>query len=204
MSVPPAASPQPTFGPPGQPPAGPPAPTGGGSRRWLLVVVLGVVMLLLAATGAYLGVRGYRGTQLSQSCDSYQCIPRLEATTVVDALKEQGYTCTKDYNHSTCDLRVGFTHFEAVLQVADEHIHAIDLKIFRSGSDPLAETGLAFLNWFATLPYARDEETSAKIRQWVAEQVEGNKDAQATIGDYRYTLINPDPKIVRFEIRGNF
>ncbi|MEQ4306227.1 hypothetical protein ABNF97_33405 [Plantactinospora sp. B6F1] len=221
MSVPPSEPRTPPPARPGPLPAGPamppgspgspPVPPGGAPapgtsvsnrRRWLLVPVAGVVMLLLAGVGAFFGARSYQGSQASQSCDIYRCIPRLEAATVVKALQDQGHTCSKDYNHQTCELMVGFVRFRVTLQVADELIHAIRVDIHRG--TPVAETGLAYLNWFATLPYARDAETSARIEEWLAEQVNGQKDTQAIIGDYEYRLTNPETYSVELNIKGNF
>ncbi|MDQ7908252.1 hypothetical protein RB614_27370 [Phytohabitans sp. ZYX-F-186] len=183
----------------------PPAPpTPGGRRKWLLLPALGAAVLLLAGAGAFFLARGYEGSQASQSCGSYSCIPRLEAATVVKALRDKGHTCTEEFNHRTCDLKIGLVRFEATLQVADELIHAMSVSVYRGGSDPVTETGLAYLNWFATLPYARDAETSAQIEAWVAEQVNGNKDTQAVIGDYEYRLTNPETYSVELNIKGDF
>jgi hypothetical protein len=184
-------------------PAGPGA--GGNARRkWFLLPALGAVMLLVVGVGAFLLARSYQGSRAAQSCGSYDCIPRLEAATVVKALQDKGHTCKEDLNQRTCDLRIGLVRFEATLQVADELIHAISVKIYRAGSEPVTETGLAYLDWFATLPYARDAETSAQIEAWVAEQVNGNKDTKATIGDYEYRLTNPETFSVELNIKGSF
>ncbi|MGI5152854.1 hypothetical protein ACQEVC_41820 [Plantactinospora sp. CA-294935] len=179
-----------------------PGPGAGDRPRWFLLPVFGVVMLLLAGVGAFLGARSYQGSRASQSCGSYSCIPRLEAVTVVQALQGQGHTCTKESNHQYCELRIGFVRFRASLQVSDELIHAMTVDIYRA--TPVAGTGLAYLNWFATLPYAGDEETSGRIEEWVAEQVNGNKDTRAVIGDYEYRLTNPETYAVELNIRGNF
>lgn len=179
------------------------APGTGGRAPWRLLPILGVVVLLLVGAGAYFAARSYQGSRASQSCGSYNCIPRLEAATVVKVLEDQGYTCREDFVHRTCDLRIGFVRFEASLQVADELIHRMTLKIFRAESDPVTESGLAFLNWFATMPYAWDPETSAQIEAWVAEQVNGNKDTRAIIGDYEYRLTNPETHTVLLDIKAN-
>ncbi|GAA3729474.1 hypothetical protein GCM10022225_08700 [Plantactinospora mayteni] len=177
-------------------------PGAGGRGRWFLLPVLGVAMLLLAGAGAFFGARSYEGSRASQSCGSYSCIPRLEAETVVKALQDQGHTCTVDSNHRSCELHIGFVRFRASLQVSDELIHAMTVDVYRAA--PVGETGLAYLNWFATLPYAGDPETSAQIEEWVAEQVNGNKDTRAVIGDYQYRLTNPETYAVELSIRGNF
>jgi hypothetical protein len=173
-------------------------------RKWLLLPALGVVMLLLAGLGAFFLARSYQGSRASQSCGGYDCIPRLEAAKVVKALQDKGHTCTEDLNHRTCSLRIGLVRFEAALQVADGLIHAISVRIKRDESEPVTETGLAYMNWFATLPYARDAETSAQIEAWVAEQVNGNKDTKAKIGDYEYRLTNPETYSVELNIEGDF
>jgi hypothetical protein len=197
-------------GPPGSPLAPPPGggttprPGKDGRRKWLRLPAFGAVVLLLVGVGAFFLMRSYEGSQASQSCGSYDCIPRLEAAKVVEALQDKGHTCKEDLNHRNCELRIGLVRFEVSLQVADEHIHAIDAEIFRSGSEPVTEIGLAYLNWFATLPYAGDAETATQIEAWVAEQVNGNKDTEATIGDYTYRLTNPETDSVNLHIEGNF
>jgi hypothetical protein len=215
VSVTPSGAGFPTSSPPGQflagPPGSPSAPSGGGApsgengrRKWLLLPALGAVTLLLVGLGAFFLARSYEGSRASQSCGSYDCIPRLEAAKVVKALQDKGHTCTEELNHRTCDLRIGLVLFEATLQVTDGLIHAISVRIYRADSDPVTGTGLAYLNWFATLPYARDAETSAQIEAWVAEQVNGNKDTKATIGDYEYGLTNPETHSVELNIKGSF
>lgn len=223
MSVTPSGPPHPVPAPPGQPgqpgagptlpgqpgvghtPPGGAAPTTpgrGGAGRWILVGVLGVVMLLLTGLGGYFGGRSYQGSRASQSCDGYDCIPRLEAEKVVKALQDKGHNCRADRNHRSCELHIGMVGFDVSLQVADGLIHAIEVQIFRAGDYPITEFGMAYLNWFATLPYARDEQTSAEIRQWLAEQVNGNKETEATIGDYSYKLTRPDRGKILLYIEG--
>lgn len=220
MSVPPPGPsgpmpgpPSPTSAPPGpafpgglasgQPnqPGAAPAAADKGKPRWVLVPIVGVLVLLLVNAGAYFGGRSYQGSRASQSCGSYRCIPRLDADKVLKALEEKGYTCTAEHIHRTCELRVGMVRFEGSLMVSKGLIHRISVKIFRAGADSVSETGLAFVNWFATLPYAMDEELSGQIRDWVAEQIDGNKDTKATIGVYEYILTNPEAHTVRLEIK---
>jgi hypothetical protein len=206
MSSPPG---QLLAGPPGRPSAPPgggpgPGPGNDGRRKWLLLPALGGITLLLVGIGAFFLARSYEGSQASQSCGSYDCIPRLEAVKVVEALQDKGHTCKEEHVNRTCELRIGLVRFEVTLQVADDLIHAIDVMIRRAGNEPVGEIGLAYMNWFATLPYARDAETAAQIEAWVAEQVNGNKDTEASIGDYAYRLTNPEADRIQLNIKGNF
>lgn len=172
------------------------------SHRWIVVVAVGLAAFLVASAGSYLGARSFRGSQASQSCDIYRCIPRLDAVTVVEALKGQGHTCKQDYNHWNCELRVGQTGFKASLQISGELIARIDAEVRNLGGDSVSPAGMAYLNWFAIMPYARDSATMAQIEDWLRQQVEGVEDSEATIGDYQYRLTNPDPESVALLIEG--
>ncbi|REF37849.1 hypothetical protein DFJ64_3310 [Thermasporomyces composti] len=205
-----------TMTPPGPPGAQPPASPGsfaltssgspddgrsGGVSRAVLIG-LGVVLFLVAGVGAFVAARSYRLVQLSQPCGSYRCIPQLEIDAVTEALREQGHTCKQEHIHIDCDLRIGMVHFETTLSVADNRIHTISSSIFRADSDPITKTGLAYLGWFATLPYRDDPATSAEIQKWLAESVEANKDTKATIGDYEYVLTHPETYEIVLRIEG--
>lgn len=159
-------------------------------------------MLLLAGVGPFLLLRNYKSGQASQSCGIYRCIPRLEAATVVKALQAKGHTCKEEFNHRYCDLRIGLVHFGTTLQVADGLITAIDAQIYRAGSVPVTDSGVAYLNWFAALPYAMDSGRSARIQEWVAKQVNGGADVSTTVGDFEYRLTNPETYTVQLSIKG--
>jgi hypothetical protein len=183
---------------------GPGTPRSGGRRKWLLIPLLGGIMLLLVGVGTFLLARSYEGSKASQSCDIWQCIPRLEAAKVAKALQDEGYTCTQNLGDWNCKLQIGYVSFEVRLLVAEELIHDMEASISQADGELVTETGLPFLNWFATLPYSQDAQTSAQIEAWVTEQVNGKKATEATIGNYRYELTNPRPSWVNLNIEGNF
>jgi len=188
----------------GFPPGSAPASASGGGKRWLVTVAVAVVVLLAAGITSYVVSSSYARTAVSQSCDIYKCIPRLKAESVVTALKDRGYTCTTDANHETCELQIGAFYFDASLQVSEGLITRINLRVYREASAPLTPGSVAFLKWFGALPYRDDPVLAAEIEAWVDQQVEATKDAKAVIGDYEYSLTNPEPHSVLFEIKGTY
>lgn len=210
MTTPPSPPPPPPPAVPDVPAPGPgpgpdPEPAPPGERRSshrVVAVVAGLVAFLVAGVGAYLLARDYQVNQVTQSCGSYACIPRLKAATVVKALEDQGYACQASFNHRYCELRVGTVNFKVTLSVADEHIYEIDASIFRSDGAPLTKTGVDFLSWFATLPYRDDPVTTTDIQEWLAEQIKKDKETKATILDYQYVLRHPEEEIVELIIKG--
>lgn len=170
----------------------------------MIVVAVAVAVLLVSGISAYAVTTNYRKGDISQSCDTYQCIPRLKAETVVKALEERGHTCSTDYNHQTCKLRIGAFYFEATLQVAAGLITRINLRVYREQSAPLTPGSVAYIKWFAALPYRDDPVLTGQIEEWVDQQIEATEDTKATIGDYEYVLANPETYNVTVEIKGKY
>lgn len=198
----PHASPDPSAPSPLGSAAAPPGGSDAGGVSRAALIALSVVLFLVAGTGAFFVARSYRLVQASQPCGGYRCIPQLEIDAVTEALRKQGHTCQQQHIHYDCDLRIGTVHFETTLTVADNHIHTISSSIYRAGSDPVTKTGLAYLGWFATLPYRDDPVTSAEIQKWLAQSVEANKETKATIGDYQYVLTHPETYEIVLRIKG--
>ncbi len=173
-------------------------------RRWLVTAAVAVAVLLASGGTSYAIARSHGKSGTSQSCDVHKCIPRLKAATVVEALTERGYTCSANLNQRRCQLRAGVFYFDSTLQVSEELITRIHLRVFREASAALTPRSVAYLTWFGTLPYRDDPRLTGQIEAWVSEQVEAQKDAKATIGDYEYTLTVKEPHDVLIEIKGTY
>lgn len=203
---------RPAGPPPGQPPsaAGPslpgaapgPAPGGGRSRRGLVVLLVGLVVFLAAGGGAYALARDYRVNQMTQDCGrSHGCIPALKITTLAEALRDRGHTCDEKDSSWHCDMVIGRVYFDVWLQTSEEYIYSISVRLFRMDDKALAGTGLAYLSWFAALPFRDDPVLTKEIEGWITQQIDANKDTKATIGDYEYVIQRPDADNVEFTIR---
>ncbi|WP_194244269.1 hypothetical protein [Nonomuraea phyllanthi] len=170
------------------------------SRR-TIVTVAGLLALLLAGTGAYLFTRDIRLNQFTQSCGSRDCIPGLQASGVTEALKKKGHSCKRQEHDSWyCDLVIGSMTFKATISFSDGYVYRLTADVFHADNGKLTKAGMAYLTWFATLPYRDDPATSADITKWLAEQVAAAKDTKARIADYEYVLLTPQ-KSVELDIR---
>jgi hypothetical protein len=183
----PASVPHPAVHPgPGQ------APAAKKSRvpRLLVIVAVGVVALLAAGIGAFLMGRDYRTYQVVQGCGPYNCIPALKADTVIEALKREGHTCEQESGDIWyCDMMVGSVHFKSQVGVSEGYIYRLSAEVFHADDERLTDGGMAYMSWFATLPYRDDPATTEEIKDWLAEQIDARKDTKATILDYKYTLL---------------
>ncbi|OPG13301.1 hypothetical protein [Microbispora sp. GKU 823] len=178
-----------------------PAPGRRPSSRRGLALVAGLVAFLLAGTGAFVLARNHRAAQVTVSCDDdYGCVPGLKAMSALGSLRDQGYTCTTESDDWHCELTIGTTYFDVWFRVYDELIHKMSIRVNRAGDDTMATTGVAYLSWFATIPYRDDPATSKDIRDWLAEQIAKHKETKAKILDYEYVLQNPDSKSTKFTI----
>lgn len=175
-------------------PAGNPgrAPAAKKSRapRLIVLLVVGVVALLAAGIGAFLMGRDYRTYQVVQGCGPYNCIPALKAGTVIEALKGEGHTCKQESRDVWyCDMMVGSVHFKSSVGVSEGYIYQLTAEVFHADDERLTDGGMAYMSWFATLPYRDDPAATEEIKDWLAEQIDARKDTKATILDYKYTLL---------------
>ncbi|MEO3888381.1 hypothetical protein [Nonomuraea sp. B5E05] len=174
----------------------------GTRSRWILILAAGLAAFLAAGAGAYLYARDLRAGQVTQSCGSRDCIPGLEASALRDALRSRGHTCEdKSRGSWMCEMVVGSVHFEAWVESSDGGVHRLSPRVFHADDDPLTKAGLAYLTWFAVLPYRDDPAATAEIRNWLTSQTEAGKDTQATILDYTYVLRTSEKAHVRLDIR---
>ncbi|WP_166427673.1 hypothetical protein [Nonomuraea mesophila] len=170
--------------------------------RWVLILAAGLAAFLAAGAGAYLYARDLRAGQVTQSCGSRDCIPGVEASELLDGLRGRGHTCENASGGSwMCEMVVGSIHFEAGVEVSDGGVYRLSPEVFHADDDPLTEAGLAYLTWFAVLPYRDDPAAKAEIGNWLNAQVEAGKDTQATILDYTYVLRTSKKAHVRLDIR---
>lgn len=163
-------------------------------------MVAGLVAFVLAGTGAFVLARNHRVTQVTESCGGHTCIPGLKAMTVVEAMRGQGYACTTDSDDWHCELDIGATYFDVWFRVYGDLIHKMSMRVRRADETTMAGTGLAYLSWFAIMPYRDDPATSKDIRDWLTQQIAKRKDTKAKILDYEYVLQNPESNATELTI----
>ncbi|MEV0597170.1 hypothetical protein [Nonomuraea cavernae] len=165
--------------------------------------MISLVVFLLAGVGAYVIAGSVRG-QDTRYC-GHDCVPGLKITTVVEALKRQGYTCADGRILWSCGLKVGEVRFTADLFRANsvakfyEYIDKVELRILNPGGDTLAGADLDYMSWFATLPHRDDPSTVKKVNDWLTEQLGVDGDVTYIL-DWEYVL-QRDAKTVDLTIR---
>ncbi|MEV4569842.1 hypothetical protein AB0K12_39295 [Nonomuraea sp. NPDC049419] len=173
-----------------------------GRSRWLVILAAGLAAFLAAGTGSYLYAHDLRAGQVTQSCGARACIPGLKASALLDALKGRGHECEDASGGAwLCEMVVGSIGLQARVNVSDGGVHRLTGTVFHADGDPLTEAGLAYLTWFAVLPYRDDPAATAQIRDWLTKMIEVDKDTQATILDYTYVLVTSKGDAVQLDIR---
>lgn len=166
------------------------------------MVAVTLVALLIAVISSYAIAASYRKAQASQSCGVTSCIPGLEAATVAQSLTDKGHLCDTSSNYTTCEIFIGDYRYEAALQTSEKLITAIRIEVFGKGGTEITPGTMAYLRWFATLPYRDDSVTAEEVSKWVSGRIAESKDAKATIADYEYVLTHEDRQTLRFTIEG--
>jgi hypothetical protein len=176
------------------PPGAGHGPAGRGGLTWRRVLLAAAVAALLgmvgAGTAAYLGAGGHQKARTSADCGNTQrCIPSLKTATVVDTLTQRGHECAEEeYGAWVCALAIGETEYQARLGVWHGLINELSVSVRSPDGREVTPGKLAYLFWFAALPYGDDPTLVGQIEGWITEKVEKLENAQATIGGYRYDM----------------
>ncbi|MEH1127808.1 hypothetical protein [Micromonospora sp. CPCC 206061] len=170
------------------------APDRRGGLSWRRVLLVGAVAAVVGLAGAgiagYLVIGGQEKARTSANCGTLQrCIPSLKAATVVDALTQRGHECAEqEQGARVCTLAIGETKYQALLAVWDGLIADMNVSVWSPEGREVTPGRLAYLFWFAALPYGDDPTLVGQIEGWITEKVEKLESAQATIGGYRYEI----------------
>jgi len=185
--------------PPGPPgltsPFAPPVPSADDAKRaWrrlsLIALAVALVMIMGAGAGGYLLARSVRKSSDWATCGALHCIPSLKASSVIDALKERGFTCVEkiSIDSTACQMRIGDTRFESHVMHKDDLIYHYDDSVNTDKDGEASASTKAFLMWFAALPFSNDPVLTEEIEAWLTSRLSGGADTKATIGGYAYSL----------------
>lgn len=187
-----------------------PAPARRGGLTWTRVLLVGAVAAVVGLAGAgltgYLAVSGQEKARTSANCGNTQrCIPSLKAATVADTLTQRGHECVEQaYDAWRCALSIGFTEYRAMLSVSDGLISEMNVSVTSPEGTEVTPRKLAYLFWFAALPYGDDPTLVGQIEGWITEKVEKLESAQATIGGYRYDMTADEAKQLEIHIEAKW
>ncbi|RSM54643.1 hypothetical protein DMB66_37510 [Actinoplanes sp. ATCC 53533] len=193
-------------GPPG--PIGPIGPVAQPAvdpvRAWrrlrLIALAVALVTLVAGGTGGYLLTRSERKASYRASCGNLYCIPSLKASSVLDALKGRGFTCTEKLNGPECELRIGDTTYRSRVSDKDDLIYSYDSSVNTHTAGEAPASTKAYLVWLAALPFSDDPVLTEEISGWLLPRLSGGADVTATIGGYQYRLSALDQQNLRLAV----
>jgi hypothetical protein len=183
-----------------------------------VAILVAVVALVVATVASFAVTRGRTASQRPAACqggDNARCIPTLQASTVVAALKSKGHDCTskdaKDAVVWECRLVIGATDYELNMRTVHGQVHTVLAQAgvlsdrpSQGGRQGAGSGTVPYLLWFASLPFSDDPVTVAQIRTWLTRQLEGGRRASVDIAGYKYLVDASRESGARFELEGMF
>ncbi|GAB3275659.1 hypothetical protein GCM10027589_00990 [Actinocorallia lasiicapitis] len=169
--------------------------------------VLGVAAAAAVAVGAgcaalaYNVASGKAGGYGPEDCpsDGGLCVPALKAADIYSALTGKGYTCAAD----TCELQIGETKFEAQVGEKGGAVNEIHASVWEPDGEVIASpSSLAFISWFAELPFADYPEVVGDVRVWITRKAEAQTISDGRIAGYRYSLDTSRAEKVSLYLQG--
>jgi hypothetical protein len=174
-----------------------------------------VVALVVAAVAGFAVTRGRTPSQRPTDCPGSRarCIPTLQGSTVIAALKSKGHGCTSENRGDgvqwECKLQIGATEYSLHMKTLHGQVNTVladvrDLgnRAAQGGNRGTASGTVPYLLWFASLPFADDPLTVAQVKAWLTRQVESGKRATVHIAGYRYILDASKEGAAEFDMEG--
>lgn len=168
--------------------------------RLTVPLLVAVVAFLTAGAGTFAAARADAGGLGPTVCSDggSRCIPGIPGDAVIELLIDRGFDCEM---RRFCRLGVGTTSYEAEIvshEDVNDLIYQYALDVRHDPALELSQPAMAFLTWFAVLPFGNDPEAEDVSREWVTEHVGG--DHEITIREFAYTLASPEPGHVRLTL----
>jgi hypothetical protein len=173
--------------------------SGLGPLRVLLIALLvGLCCCAAGGFGGYVWADRETPDFGPSSCgdSAHDCIPRLDAATVIGALRAQGHECRESAGRWTCGLQIGVTEYSLSLQAISGQVHSYSARVSTSVDGPPSKEALSYLSWLAQLPYAHDPVFAGRIDSWLIRQIEKGGRTAASVGGYGYELKARDEKVI--------
>ncbi|MGW0435151.1 hypothetical protein ACWDV4_21755 [Micromonospora sp. NPDC003197] len=159
-----------------------------------------MVSLLGAGGGGYAIARNTELAKQTARCGNARCIPGLSATTLIDGLKQKGFTCEERSGSWTCQLKIGQAYFETYVSSHEGLIIDFSGSVRSVYEDEVPAMTKSFLTWLGSVPVAHDPVSIEEVRGWLDQRFEGGADANATIGSYSYQLTATDKRALRLRV----
>jgi hypothetical protein len=183
-----------------------------------VAILVAVVALVVAAVASFGVTRSRTPSQRPAGCqrgDNARCIPNLQASEVVAALKSKGHDCTskntEDAVEWECRLVLGATDYDVHMRTVHGQVHTVlaqaGILSDRPSQGGKREAGsgtVPYLLWFASLPFSDDPLTVAEVKRWLTRQVEAGKRATVDIAGYNYQVDASRERGATFELEGMF
>lgn len=180
-------------------------------RRWrrvLLAALLagGLALVLAGGAGAVASRVLADGAEPLPRCPgpgTPGCNQGADVDAVVAVLEERGYECdrgTRDPDgdehreFASCELTDGGVladRYSAALHSVNGVVYGFDVQLTHRAGLPLTPHRMAFLTWFAVLPFGAEPESAAAAEEWLRDRLEAGAGGTTTVGAYEYELFFP-------------
>jgi hypothetical protein len=182
-----------------------------------VAILAAVVALVVAAVAGFAVTRGRTPSQRPGDCPGSRarCIPTLQGSAVIAALKSKGHGCDSESENRAdgvrweCKLQIGATEYSLHMRTLHGQVNTVlaDVRVLadrpaQGGSRGAASGTVPYLLWFASLPFSDDPLTVADVRAWLTRQVEAGRKATVEIAGYRYEVDASKEGAATFDMEG--
>jgi hypothetical protein len=181
-----------------------------------VAILAAVVALVVAAVAGFAVTRGRTPSQRPTDCPGSRarCIPTLQGSAVIAALKSKGHDCTSENRGDgvrwECKLQIGATEYSLHMNTRHGQVNTVlaDVRVLADrpaqggGNQGAASGTVPYLLWFASLPFSDDPLTVADVKAWLTRQVEAGKRATVRIAGYRYIVDASKEGAATFDMEG--